>query len=209
MKQLRLCSLIALAIFAVGAFSISPERANAQSLNWGGHSNSTKNVVAIPPDVYKVGYFKNANTTGAPDGTVELDNPGTTGGNVCAQIYVSDPDQEMTECCACLLTPGGLRTLSVNTDLTSNPLTGKLLTSGVVSIVSGYTTTNVCSPLNNIVYPALRAWGTHIQNGSFAITETEYLDATLSTGNDYQLRQCQAIYTDGSGQGICSCGTGD
>jgi hypothetical protein len=157
----------------------------------------------------KVNYFSNANTAGAPDGTVRLTNPGTSGGNICAQIYVFDPNQEMSECCACLLTPNGLRTLSVNTDLTSNPLTGVKLTSGEVSIVSGFTTSNVCSPLNPIVISGFRAWGTHIQNSNFSITETEYSDRQLSTGNDNLLNGCYAIALDGSGHGTCSCGTGD
>jgi len=39
-------------------------------------------------------------------------------------IYVLDAYQEMTECCACAESPNGLRTLSVNKNLTNNPLTG-------------------------------------------------------------------------------------
>src|ERR1700686_5534348 len=75
-------------------------------------------------DTMKVDYFANANTAGAPDGTMRLDNPGTyASGNVCASIFVFDSSQELTECCSCLLTPDGLRTLSINGDLTSNPLT--------------------------------------------------------------------------------------
>lgn len=208
MKHFRLCSVVALAVLAAGVFSAGVERASAQAPKWAPHP-TVKGETAIPPDVYKISYFSNANTAGAPDGTVRLDNPGTAGANVCAQIYVYDPYQELSECCACLLTPDGLRTLSVDTDLTSNPLTGKKLTSGVVSIVSGYTPNNTCSPLNEYVTPAFRAWGTHIQNVSFTTTETEYVDATLTVGTSYQLLDCQAIYTDGSGQGICSCGTGD
>jgi hypothetical protein len=69
------------------------------------------------PDTFKVDYFANANTSSAPDATVHLTNPGTSG-NICAAIYVFDPNQEISECCSCLLSPDGLRTLSVNTDLT-------------------------------------------------------------------------------------------
>src|SRR5579872_920554 len=99
-----------------------------------------------PKDTLKVDYFANANTSGAPDATLRITNPGTAqnvGGssgqvpaNVCAYIAVFDPFQEMSECCGCLLTPDGLRTLSVNTDLTSNPLTGVTLQNGVIKIVS-------------------------------------------------------------------------
>src|SRR5215813_9108592 len=74
---------------------------------------------APPADTLKVDYFSNANTAGAPDGTVRLTNPGTSGGNIWAAIYVFDPEQELTECCECFLSPDGLRTLSVNADLTA------------------------------------------------------------------------------------------
>src|SRR5271163_1573347 len=119
-------------------------------------------------DTLKVDYFANANTSGAPDGTVRIDSPGTAAGNVCASIYVFDPEQELSECCSCLLTPDGLRTLSVNTDLTSNPLTGVVLSTGVIKFVSTIPVAGAC-PLPTAVNsePALRAWTTHIQNGSF------------------------------------------
>src|SRR5579864_8792532 len=87
-----------------------------------------------PADTLKVEYFSNANTAGAPDATFRLTNPGTAGGNICASIYVFDSQQEMSECCSCLLTPDGLRTLSVNGDLTSNPLTGVVLNTGLVKV---------------------------------------------------------------------------
>jgi len=67
-----------------------------------------------------VNYFVNANTPGAPDGTVRLTNPGTSGATVWADIYVFYPDEEMSECRSCSLTPDGLRTLSINDDLTSS-----------------------------------------------------------------------------------------
>jgi len=164
-----------------------------------------------PADTLKVEYFANANTAGAPDATVRLTNPGTALGNVCADIFVFDPNQEMSECCSCFLSPDGLRTLSVNSDLTGNPLTGVTLNTGVIKIVSAKLSNGQC-PLPVIVNstPALRAWATHIQDGSFAITETAAQDATFSSQEVGRLvQECQAINLDGSGKGICSCGTGD
>lgn len=164
-----------------------------------------------PPDTLKVEYFANANTAGAPDATLRLTNPGTAGGNLCAAVFVFDANQEMSECCSCFVSPDGLRTLSVNTDLTGNPLTGVTLNTGVVKIVSTGTTAGAC-PLPTKFTPiaAVRAWGTHIQNGSFAITETAAQDATLSSTEVGRLEaECTAIRTDGSGSGVCSCGTGD
>jgi len=159
-----------------------------------------------PADVLKVDYFANANTASAPDGTVRLTNPGTSGGNIWAAIYVFDPNQELTECCSCLLTPDGLRTLSVNKDLTSNPLTGVVLTTGLIKIVS--TTANSATRLTPTA--GIRSWATHIQNSNFSETETASQDATLSATEQTRLQgQCFAIHLDGSGHGICSCGTGD
>jgi hypothetical protein len=163
-------------------------------------------AVAPPADTLKVDYFANANSS-APDGTVRLTNPGTSGGPVWAAIYVFDPEQELTECCECLLTSDGLRTLSVNTDLTSNPLTGPpLLTTGVIKIVStSGTSASALSPR-----AAIRAWVTHIQNVTFTLTETASQDATLSSAEVSRLNsECGGIQGDGSGNGICTCGTGD
>jgi hypothetical protein len=163
-------------------------------------------------DTLKVDYFANANTAGAPDGTFRIDDPGTyTGGNICASIFVFDPYQELSECCSCLLTPDGLRTLSTNSDLTSNPLTGVTLNTGLVKVVSTIPVAGTC-PLPTAVHPvaAIRAWGTHIQNSNFSETETAAQDATLSAGEITRLAmQCTAVKIVGSGKGICSCGTGD
>jgi len=166
-------------------------------------------------DVLKVDYFANANTSGAPDGTVRITSPGTAAGNICAYIFVFDPYQEMSECCGCLNTPDGLATLSINSDLTSNPLTGVTLTTGLIKILSVSPIGNAC-PLPgqstgvDVIEPAIRAWTTHIQNSNFAITETASPDATLSAGEVARLRnECNAIVLDGSGKGICSCGSGD
>ncbi|MGA2880072.1 MAG: hypothetical protein ABSG13_14080 [Bryobacteraceae bacterium] len=79
----------------------------------------------IDPDKFKVNYFSNANTIGAADATVRVTNVGSNAAqDICAFFYVFDPNQEMSECCVCQVSPDGLTTLSVNDDLTSNPLTG-------------------------------------------------------------------------------------
>jgi hypothetical protein len=159
-----------------------------------------------PADTLKVDYFSNANTAGAPDGTFRITNPGTSGGNIWAAIYVFDPNQELTECCECLLTPDGLRTLSVNTDLTGNPLTGVTLSTGLIKVVS----TSGTNAARLFPVAAIRSWTTHIQNSNFAETETASQDATFSTAEQGRLQaECSAIELDGSGKGICSCGTGE
>ncbi len=170
--------------------------------------------VAMAQDVYKLNYFSNSNVAGAPDATVRIDNPGLTYGNLCAMIYVFDNDQQLTECCGCVETHNGLRTLSVKKDLTSNPLTPSFSKTGVIKIVSAAVNNSPCDPTSNVSPKAnLRAWGTHIQNpvgGAYPITETEFSDSTLGATELANLEaQCAFIGILGSGAGICTCGTGD
>ena len=169
--------------------------------------------IAMAQDVYKLNYFSN-NVAGAPDGTVRIDNPGLTYGNLCAMIYVFDADQQLTECCGCVETHNGLRTLSVKRDLTSNPLTGVLSTNGVIKVVSAAVNNSPCDPTSNVSPKAnLRVWNTNIQNpvgAAYPITETESSDSTLGATELANLQaQCAFVNILGSGHGICSCGTGD
>jgi hypothetical protein len=169
--------------------------------------------VASAQDVFKINYFSN-NAAPAPDATVRIDNPGLTYGNLCAMIYVFDADQQLSECCGCVETHNGLRTLSVRRDLTSNPLTGRVSTNGVIKIVSAAVNNSPCDPTSNVSPKSnLRAWATHIQNpvgAAFPITETEFSDSTLGATELANLQaQCAFIAILGSGQGFCSCGTGD
>jgi hypothetical protein len=162
-----------------------------------------------PADCFKVDYFSGANNNEwvGSEGTVRITNVGTnTGasnpsGDMVAGIFVFDPKQELTECCGCDITPDGLLTLSINNDLTSNPLTGHLLTSGVIKIL-GISLSKSGATLG----PGIRAWATHIQ-ASGATTETAFSDATLSAGEFEQLlQQCSFIQQEGSGAGSCGCG---
>jgi hypothetical protein len=169
--------------------------------------------VAIAQDVFKLNYFSN-NAAPAPDATMRIDNPGLTYGNLCAMIYVFDADQQLTECCGCVETHNGLRTLSVRRDLTSNPLTGVVSTNGMIKVVSAAVNNSPCDPTSNVTPKAnLRAWLTHIQNAvgtAFPITETEFSDSTLGATELANLQaQCAFVNILGSGHGICSCGTGD
>src|ERR1700736_1862297 len=93
-------------------------------------------TAALAQAVFSVNYFSDANTPRLPDATLRIDNPGVVYAKICAMTYVFDADQQLSECCGCAETPNGLRTLSVNNDLTSNPLTGVKSTNGVVKIVA-------------------------------------------------------------------------
>src|SRR5580658_8237150 len=105
-------------------------------------------IAMAQTDVYKVNYFSN-NAAPAPDATVRIDNPGVTYGNLCAMIYVFDADQQLSECCGCVETHNGLRTLSVRSNLTSNPLTGVVSRNGVIKIVASAVNDSPCDPTSN------------------------------------------------------------
>jgi hypothetical protein len=141
-------------------------------------------------------------------------NPGTfASGGICAAIYVFDSFQEMSECCSCPLSPDSLRTLDVNVDLTSNPLTGVILNTGAIKIVSTPETSpnsGVCAfPIHLSPTAGIRAWVTHIQDNVY-VTETASQDATFSYGEQVRLQgECYAIQLDGSKKGVCTCGVGD
>jgi hypothetical protein len=193
--KLTLCKTLTLALVIVGLVTLGASVASAQ-------------------DVFKVNYFSNNGVGTAPDATVRIDNPGLTYGNLCAMIYVFDADQQLSECCGCVETHNGLRTLSVRRDLTSNPLTGVLSTNGVIKVVSAAVNNSPCDPTANVKPTAnLRAWVTHIQNAvgtAWPITETESSDSTLGATELANLQaQCDFVNILGSGHGICSCGTGD
>jgi len=192
--KLTFCKTLFLALVVVGLVTIGAGVASAQ-------------------DVYKINYFSN-NAAPAPDATVRISNPGLTYGNLCAMVYVFDSDQQLTECCGCVETHNGLRTISVRNNLTSNPLTGVKSTNGVIKVVSAAVNNSPCDPTSNVKPTSnLRAWVTHIQNAvgtAFPITETESSDSTLGATELANLQaQCAFVNILGSGHGICSCGTGD
>jgi hypothetical protein len=170
------------------------------------------------PDTFKANYYSNPtpevhcdvtpDVTPVADTTVRITNVGTQlgsksdpSGNLCALIYVLQPDQELAECCGCRITPDGLLTLSVSIDLTSNPLTPVTLTTGDIKIISS-TSCNAAAP---VPAAGIRAWATHLQNDG-STTETEFTNSTLSAGEMKRLaNRCGAIINNGSLFGQCVC----
>jgi hypothetical protein len=167
---------------------------------------------------YFVTYFSNANTTGAPDGTLRLINDGGAStalgsgfqpnGILYASIYTFDDSQEMQECCNCEVSPDGLLSESVDKNLMSNTLTGgyEETTRGVIKIIS---TTNP-DPTNNVLKAGLRGTMTHIQVGSapisYYVSESPLARSNLSSAEIQDLQiTCGFVMYLGSGQGVCSC----
>jgi hypothetical protein len=153
--------------------------------------------------VYFTTYYSNANTTSAPDATVRVINDGDTGGNLWAAFYVFDDSQELTQCCACVITPDGLLSESVNKELTAFPLTGRLNSRGVIKMISS----SSGDPTATVPKAGLREWATHIQKttgSGYAVTETLAADSNLVAAEQNLLQLL--CYFDGllSGQ-PCTC----
>lgn len=155
---------------------------------------------------FALSYFSNAHAAGAPDGVLRIVNDGNTGGWLWSNIYVFDNREELLECCSCGVSPNGLLSLSVNKNLTSNPLTGRIPGRGVIKTVSSTTS----DPTHVTIRAGQREWLTHIQKGAtattYGITETTMTDSTLGASEFSSLQaDCSFAIVLGSGQGTCSC----
>lgn len=148
------------------------------------------------------------------DTTFRFSNPGSDEPQLCAMAYVFDQDQQMAECCGCLISHNGLRTLSLNRDLIANPLTGTAPTTGTLMLVTADSVSNPSCNAASITPRGMAiAWATHLQTPSpsvSAVSESTLSSTPLSATLSSSLQaQCQFIQQLGGGQGICTCGAGD
>jgi hypothetical protein len=169
-------------------------------------------------NVFALSYFSNANTAAAPNAVLRLVNDGNVNdaspaGDLCASVYVFDTHEQLNECCSCKITPNGILSLTVNGNLTSNPLTGIRPTRGVVKVVSSYPYRYgyYCDATAAASRPGIRGWLTHIQKvttnpATYSITEEELLDSTFGAAEATDLAEdCSVLVELGSGAGQCSC----
>src|SRR5271157_3659870 len=150
----------------------------------------------------------------APDTNLRISDPDASAPDLCALIYVFDQNQQLVECCGCVVSADGLRTLSWLNDLMGNPLTGIKSTAGTVSLVAAdhasnpYCHASVISPSGSLV-----SWSTSVAaagNGSYSVQEASATSSPLTAAQISALQaQCYFVEVLGSGQGICSCGVGN
>jgi len=157
--------------------------------------------LALAQATYYVDYY--ANNTGLTptvgtsvvrtfDQIVRIINAGTQGdpltvprGDICANIYVFDANQEMIACCAERLTPNELDSAYVGKQLTFNPLNAFIPPSGVVKIALTPDPSGAgCSPTNPLTGADASlgvVFGTHLQVTGWTtyVTETEKLASPL------------------------------
>jgi hypothetical protein len=190
------------------------------------HTDALAFTPVVPPaPTFLIRYFTNLTTLG--DSFVNLTNTGAnatstgnginfSGGTVCANVYVFDPNEEELDCCSCQITPNALQSTTV-TALVSNNLTPEKPNSVVVKLVATGLTGATCDPttagsMANPIVPGLVAWGTTLhQSGAITFgTETEFSRATLSQGELNRLTNlCTVIKANGSSFGLCKgCNAG-
>ena len=154
---------------------------------------------AIAPDTFKLNFVVPVG------GDVLLTNAGTTAHHdLCADIYIFDPNQEMAECCSCEVTPNGLLATTVSDLINNNTLTGDTLSIALLKVVSSATTGSKGNICPNFVTPkpepGIHGW-TYLSN-----SQSDLQDAGLSAAELAALTaECNAIKLVGSGKGVCQC----
>jgi hypothetical protein len=178
---------------------------------------------------YQVRYATNYSTI---DSTINIINDGANGavnpygpsfgtvgsGNMCVNVYVFDPQEELLSCCSCTLTPNQVMTLSVQ-GIMANLLTPEKPTSVTIKLVgsNGGDPTFVKASCTNeaalvgtgthATAPGYVAFGTTAHaagSGAFQLTETPFVPAVLSATELTSLTtRCSTIIGNGSKYGQC------
>jgi hypothetical protein len=182
---------------------------------------ATASIIVDPPDGILMSYVSNLNQG---DSSVDLTNGGQNGaflgqngsnGDICANVYVFDPAQELLACCSCLVTPDGLNSFSVKNDLINKSLTSATPTSLVIKIVATpRITTATCAgtaaaPPTGALAGGLRAWGTTLHQNTtagYSVTENAFQPVIVGTAEFTSLSQmCGFVIAEGSNNfGFCN-----
>jgi hypothetical protein len=182
--------------------------------------------------VYQIGFAANLNIG---DSAINLSNDGLLGGfypnplgagNLCVNVFTFDPAEEEVSCCACLVTPNGLVSLSAKNDLINNVLTPAIPSSILIKLVGTVPGTatggvhTVCNPttLGNFSSGIL-AWGVTLEPaatpGTFGPVNVPFINGNDVVNSIYNpeipdlFSVCALVQAEGSGYGVCgSCALG-
>jgi len=207
--------ILTVLIVALGAFAQGP--------------SSVFNTIPHTADgPYQVKYAANLP---AGESYIDITNTGANGagaqtGNICANVYAIDPNEDVVACCSCLITPDATVHLGAKADLVSNTANGRATTSITIKLLASLGTGSVsptsCSNSaaevgNTLGQPNLPiapfgmlAWGTTIHSApgsavSYAETESPFLAAVLSATEAESLAdRCAFIIGNLGGAGICN-----
>src|SRR5215470_18416580 len=134
-------------VFALSILGFSAAAFSQPICGLPGHavdSCSTENP-GVLLDGFQINYLANPTVSTVPGGNVvNISNAGELGscsfgpsgcltdvGDICVNVYVFQSDEELEECCTCLVTPDALVHLTAS-DLIGNPGNGVTPTNGVV-----------------------------------------------------------------------------
>jgi hypothetical protein len=176
-------------------------------------------LMAVEPQTYLITHYSNnAGPGSAVDQLVRLVNVGTGGtpltsprGDICANIYVFDNNQEMVACCSCRLTANELASASVAEQLANNPLTSVVPTAGVIKIlpiIAGSTPCSPIAPFASSDASLVKGHATHVQVSGPAtyITESDIPVTVLGSDEAAFLNNaCLFVQYLGSSKGRCGC----
>ena len=188
-------------------------------------------------DAFQTHYAANTNIG---DSVINISNSGALGaslfgpgfggpqGNICVNVYAFDASEQELACCACLVTPNALVSLSINKDVISNTLTGIVPTSVMVKLLAtipgttkqpagttsgGSFTGTLCNPGLPFgpanMAPGMTAWATTLHAlpttpVTYGVTETAFSEKYLSPGELASITsRCASTQNNGSGFGIC------
>lgn len=151
--------------------------------------------------------IKYAGNLSIADSVINVSNSGASEANICVNVYVFSPDEQMISCCSCAVTPNGLVSLSARNDLVGNSLTPAVPSSIVVKLLASSGSCNPASAAGSV--PGLLAWGTTTHAGPVAgtywLTETPFTPARLGEAERTRLMNlCGFIQANGSGYGLCN-----
>ena len=132
--------------------------------------------MALAQGTYYVDYYSN-NIDHGLDQAIRIINVGTLGtpltspsGDICANVYVFDANQELLACCAQRLTPNELATAFVHYQLTNNTVTTVVPPSGVIKVVLAQPPGSTCTPTTIGATPDAGlgvVFGTHLQKEGY------------------------------------------
>jgi hypothetical protein len=131
----------------------------------------------------------------------------------CAMIYVFDGNENLGECCGCILTSEQPLSLSVQRNLTSNWGLSTGHSTGSIDIISSLP--NIVNPSNLECNPAAQYTTSRVLNGYILHNQTPGVpevpladagDAASRTVNSL-ISKCAKLIGAGSGGGVCNCPT--
>ncbi len=153
---------------------------------------------------YSVQFFRAAQALNGDVESVDIVDPAPS--NLCANIYVVTPDEELQECCSCKLTPDQLIEIPIY-DLTQNAANGTTVNNGAIKLISSTVpSSGACNAGTVTPASVLAAWKVIGAQVGIEVSDNQFLPATLSTAEENSLvSTCSGIQQYDSGAGICKC----